>query len=205
MKRPAGYTFVGLLLVAGCPKRDAALPGQAAGEAVVAAPPPGTHHTTRLAHGAWRGDGAYGVCGRRSSDLTVAGQLTRCVVVEHVAASPRPFDWSADPSFLIDRSPVEAGPAGCRFRHDDVSGDPSSPAARATLLGLGGDGAHDLLIDAWKAPPSVDGDYFAIVTSLSPDGRFLAIVHSAVGIGDSDHIVEVAGVELRLAPPCPTE
>jgi hypothetical protein len=57
-------------------------------------------------------------------------------------------------------------------------------------------------LDAWKAPRDVDGDYFAVETSFSPDGKWLAIVHSAVGIGEEGRLVDVIDAQVRAAPPC---
>lgn len=92
-----------------------------------------------------------------------------------------------------------APPAPCRLRYDDVSGDPGAPAARATLVGP--DGAEQLL-DAWKPPPEVDGDYFAVEIGFSPDGKWMGVVHTSIGVGDGERLVRVESVEIRPAPAC---
>ena len=84
------------------------------------------------------------------------------------------------------------------MRFDDAPGDPGAPPARATLV----DPTHSQLLDEWLPPNSVDGDYFAIETSFSPDGKWLAIVHSSVGIGEGDRLVTVVDVAVRPAPSC---
>jgi hypothetical protein len=169
--------------------------------AKVVLPDGGVHHTERLAWVAWRAGGAnptFAACGRRTADLGVQGQLCGCVVVERAGAAPTPGAWTEDAGFIRDRSAVEFAPGGCRVLLDDVPGDPGAPPARATLLGPGA----RLAIDEWRPPATVDGDYFAIETSYSPDGRWLAVVRAAVGIGDADRLVELSSVEVRPAPTC---
>ncbi|MSP62349.1 MAG: hypothetical protein EXR72_18855 [Myxococcales bacterium] len=199
----SGLLIFAALSLTACPRRDpatpaAALPAPALGPRV-ALPDGGVHHTERLAWTAWRADGAFAACGRRTADFTVAGTLRGCVIVERPGGSPAPLDWSGDPAFRRESAPVDAAPGGCRVLLDDVPGDPGAPAARATLQGPSG----ATVLDAWKPPPAVDGDYFAIETSFSPDGRLLAVIHTAIGLGPDERTVDVAGIELRPAPACP--
>ena len=190
------------LLALGCPRRDGTPPPRHAsapsGDGKVALPDGGMRHDQRLAWVAWAGDRpAFGACGRRTDDLASLGQRGRCWVVEGPGAAPVERDWTALPGFVQDRSPVDQAPGRCRVAVDDVGGDPAAPPARATLVGPGG--AQE--IAAWAVPATVDGDYFALETSFSPDGRWLAVVRAAVGLG-GERLVEIAGVEVRPAPPC---
>ncbi len=185
--------LVAALALAGCPKRDAAPtsppPPPSAGPR---GPDGGAHHTERFASAAWRPDGAFRTCGERG------GRPAGCKAVARPGEPAADSPSEGDVRYLPDRAPFDAAPGGCRVLFDDATGDPGAPAARATLKGP----AAATPIDAWKAPPNVDGDYFAVETSFSPDGKWLAVIHTAVGLGADERLVEVKDVEVRPAPPC---
>jgi hypothetical protein len=191
------------LATAGCPRRDAP---------PTSPPPPlspgpagptadgGLHHTERLAKLGWRADGAFRACGDPPSGSGAAGKPSRpgpCLVVprpgERAVAVPAP-----PPDYRDDTTPFDRAPGGCHLRFDDAPGDPGAPAARATLVGA----AAATPLDAWSPERTVDGDYFAIEASFSPDGKWLALVHVAVGIGEDERRVDVVGAEVRAAPGC---
>ncbi len=195
--------------LAGCPRREvqqpiAAPPPTVAGPPV-ALPDGGVRHTARLALVAWKGS-TVGACGRRTRELGERGAIKGCVVVAEPGQPAAPLDWTSERGFVEDRSPVDAaagdraakGSGGCRVLLEDAPGDPGAPPARATLLSPTG----RTPLDAWSPPSTVDGDRFAIETSLSPDGRRLALVHTAIGVGDGDLLIEVVSLELRDAPIC---
>ena len=163
----------------------------------MAPPERAVRHTERLALVAWKGS-LFGACGRLTTEPAVPGVAKGCVVVGEPAAAAAPLDWTSDRGFVRDTSPADAGPNGCRVLFDDAPGDPSAPPARATLQGQ----AAQLPLDAWRPQSTVDGDYFAIETSFSPDGKWLGVVHTAVGIGEGEQRIEVVSAELRPAPVC---
>jgi hypothetical protein len=189
--------------LAGCPRRDAPPtsppPPQSAGPSGALADG-GMHHTERLAQAGWRSDGAFQACGDFPWARDQPGKPLRpgpCLVVARAGELPIAVP-APQPGYAADASPPERAPGGCRVRFDDAPGDPGAPAARATLVGTTARAA----LDAWKAPREVSGDYFAVETSFSPDGKWLAIVHSAVGIGEEGRLVGVIDAEVRAAPPC---
>ena len=172
------------LLLAACPRPST--PADAS-KSIPGPPDGGTHHTERLARTSWKSDTAR-ACGTRGA----------CV-----AASPSGA-LANDPGeagFAVDGSPVDAMPGAggrCRVVDDDVLASSKGPPARATLWGPSG--ATPLA--AWQPPVTVDGDYFALETSFSPDGKWLAIARLAVHLGDEAPVVDVAGLEVRAAPAC---
>lgn len=198
--------------LAGCPPRA---PDNAIASAVanaVSPPPPaslgpagqlpdgGMHHSERLAWSGWSHDGRFIACSRRTDDLAQRGQLTRCLVARP-GEPPQTVDGPTAVSavaFTYDSASIDVGPGACRVRFDDVPGDPGAPPARATLIGPAG----MTPLASWKPAPEVDGDYFALETSLSLDGKWLAVVRVAVGLGDGEQSVDVTGIELRPAPAC---
>lgn len=190
-----------VLLFAGCPRRGveqpvAPPPPTVAGPKVVL-PDGGVRHTERLSRVAWKG-ASFGACGRRTTEPRVPGVVHGCVVVERPGQPAAPLDWTSDRAFLVDDAAVDRGPGECRVAFDDAPGDPGAPAARATLLGP----KARLPLDEWKPENTVDGDYFAVETSFSPDGKWLGIVHTAVGIGEGEQRIDVIAAELRPAPVC---
>ena len=161
----------------------------------VALPADGIHHTERLAWSAWLPSGAFIACGRTTDDFSKQGRLGKCLTAAPGPA-PAPATWPAGAA--RDASPVDAAPAGCKVLLDDIPGDPGAPPARATLVGPTG----KTPLAEWKPPREVDGDYFALETSFSPDGKTLALARTSVGRGEGDQRVDVVSVELRPAPPC---
>ena len=190
-------------------------------------PDAGLHHTERLALVGWSTDGSFWACGRRTEDFSRLGRPGRCSVIpplgstigspnteapskpldaeSALADSPARRDYRPD-AFAPDTSRPGTGPTACpgtSVQFEDMTGDPGLPptvAARAILVGPG---EQRLVLDAWRPPLSVDGDYFAVETSFSPEGKRLAIVHSAVGRGEGEQAVDVISVELRPMPTCP--
>ena len=87
-------------------------------------------------------------------------------------------------------SPDAAG--RCRFRREDAV---LVPALKPARLFVG-----DKLLAEWT--PDTDGDQFTLEPSLSPDGRQLAVLHVAIGLGEMTRTVETAKVTLLPAPDC---
>ena len=157
----------------------------------------GIHHTARLGWSAWRGDGAFAICGRRTSDLTTAGKLRGCLQVPAAGAASFPLAGELDAFGSRDATSPEAALGGCQIVLDDVVAAASGPPARATLIGK----TTRTLLGEWRPALNIDGDYFALEVSFSPDGKWLALARIAVGLGE-DQTVDIAGVEVRGTPPC---
>jgi hypothetical protein len=162
----------------------------------VALPDGGMRHTQRLAWVSWSSDAIFQACGRRTPDLATQGKLGECSSVP--ARGPKGIEHSVVAPLAHDASAPDAAPGGCRVLFDDAPGDPAAPPARATLIGP----TARLPLDEWRPAREVDGDYFAVETSYSPDGKWLGIVHTSVGLGDGDQLIEVKSIEVRPAPPC---
>ena len=186
------------LPLAGCPRRDAA----------PIAPPPkvvpgptgsvsdgGMRHTARLSRVGWRAGGELQACGDLPWRAAHPPRSGPCLQAKPGAPA---VAGSQAAGYTPDASPPESAPAGCRVRFDDAPGDPGAPPARATLIGASGEQP----LDAWKPPREADGDYFAVETTWSPDGKWLGIVRSGVGIGEEGTAVFVADAEVRPAPAC---
>lgn len=58
------------------------------------------------------------------------------------------------------------------------------------------------LLDDWKPDAKTGGDVYAIELSFSPEGKWLALVHLAIHLGDGERIVEVSSVDVRNVPAC---
>lgn len=195
------------LALAGCPRREPVSaplspPPPVSAGPKVALPDGGLRHTERLAVVGWDAGGAFWACARRAEEFApgAAEKIGRCVVVAAPGAEAKAAAF-APGAFTRDVSPPDAAPGRCRVLHEDIPGDPGLPpeaAARATLVGPGARAP----IDAWRPPLSVDGDYFALETSFSPGGDWLAIVRTAVGRGEGEQSADVVAASVLVAPRC---
>lgn len=95
------------------------------------------------------------------------------------------------PRGLRDTSSPDAA-GTCRFRREDAVLVPTIKPARLFL--------GDKLLVEWT--PDTDGDQFTLEPSLSPDGRQLAVLHVAIGLGEMTRTVEAVKVTLLPAPDC---
>lgn len=164
----------------------------------VTLPDGGMRHTIRLAGAGWDAASAFQACARHLDDAgTPRPPFGPCLIVRGpgAAAEAQP---APDRAFFDDTSVSTAAPDGCHTAFFDVPGDPGAPAARAFLVGP----SASALLDSFRPPSTVDGDQFAIETSYSPDHSRLALIHSALGLGDGDRRVDVVAVEMRAAPAC---
>ena len=170
-------------------------------------PPPGSQprHTERFAWVGWRVDGEhawFGVCDRRTREFAEPGKLERCRVIAD--GGGRAFDgdsWSGDERFVRDETSPDFAPGRCRVWFQDLGGTASSMVASAYHVDENGLSLR--AIADWHPEPSIEADYLALETSFSPDGKWVALLRSAVGLGSGDLRVDVLNVELRRAPTCP--
>lgn len=161
----------------------------------LALPDGGMRHTERLLQGGWVAPGCWMVCGHRGSGKDVAGLACRQVGAAESPCQSAPGSRTV----TVDPTPPDSAPGGCRVWLEDISGDPAvRRPARATLIAPAG----RTPLDEWSPAATDDGDYFAIETSFSPDGKWLGVARLAVGIGDGDKVVRVVSAEVRRAPPC---
>ena len=78
----------------------------------------------------------------------------------------------------------------------ELRGD--TQAASATLLTP----TSRELLDDWKPDAQIGGDRFADELSFSPEGKWMAVVHVALHLGEGERIVEVPSVDIRPVPAC---
>jgi hypothetical protein len=57
-------------------------------------------------------------------------------------------------------------------------------------------------IDEWKPDAKTGGDVFADELSFSPEGRWMAVVHLAIHLGEGERIIEIPSVDIRTIPAC---
>ncbi len=186
-------TLLCALLLAGCPKRDPAPvtppPAPSPGPAGPVSDG-GKHHTERFAEVAWKPDGTFRYC-------SVRGKPIKCMTIAKAGDAPQPAP-DADASFAIDRSPPSSATGNCKVAFDDAGGDPGAPPAKASLRGPAGTQP----IDEWHPAQTDNGDFFLVETSFSPDGKWLAVLHVAVGVGIDEQTADVIHAEVRAAPIC---
>jgi hypothetical protein len=96
-----------------------------------------------------------------------------------------------------DRSPSNASPfpAGCKLVLED--GHLPSPARLILVTPTG-----RKTLDEWKPDEKTEGDVFATEATFSSDGKRMASVHLAIGLGEGERVVAVAGAKLFDTPAC---
>jgi hypothetical protein len=57
-------------------------------------------------------------------------------------------------------------------------------------------------LDEWKPDAKVGGDLFAVELSFSPEGKWMALAHLGVHLGEGERIIEFSSVEIRPVPAC---
>ncbi|MCU1278152.1 MAG: hypothetical protein JWM53_1698 [bacterium] len=57
-------------------------------------------------------------------------------------------------------------------------------------------------IDEWKPDAKTGGDLYAVELSFSPEGKWMAVAHLGVHLGEGERIIEIHGVEIRAVPAC---
>src|SRR5262249_32375616 len=130
-------------------------------------------------------------CNQRLDDNgTRIGVLGPCW---HLAAGERPKQMM---SWLNAGRPDATSPGPGPWDRCSVklTGDP--PGAAATLVTPTGEEP----IDDWKPDATVGGDVFADELSFSPEGKWMAVAHLGIHLGEGERIVEVHDVEIKQVP-----
>ena len=176
------------LLLAGCIFQPAKGPTRGDAQRPSPSPQKPLAHSQRLAWAAWNSDTTLFYCNRRLDDQgNQVGVIGPCHKIKQ----------DDTPHLLVaftnvnrpDSSPPNAGP--CAIELEDAQLVPQKKPARALIGGKP--------IDEWL--PEGDGDLFVLETLPSPDGKLLGILRVAVGLGEGERTIEVAGA--RVIPmPC---
>lgn len=93
-----------------------------------------------------------------------------------------------------DDTPPNSGP----WQRCAVKLESTNKEAKATLLTPTGSEP----LDDWTPPPEVNGDLFADELSFSPEGKWMAVLHLAVHLGEEERIIEPSWVDIRPVPAC---
>lgn len=57
-------------------------------------------------------------------------------------------------------------------------------------------------IDEWKPDATVGGDLYADELSFSPEGKWMAVAHLGIHLGEGERIIEIHGVDIKPVPAC---
>lgn len=101
-------------------------------------------------------------------------------------------------SWLNAGRPDETSPNAVPWPRCSVELKGDTQSASATLVSPTGRET----IDEWKPDASVGGDVYAIELSFSPEGKWMAVAHLAIHLGEGERIVEIPSVQIRNVPAC---
>jgi hypothetical protein len=156
-------------------------------------------HSLRLGWVAWGTPSRIYYCNRRLDDQgNPVGVTGPCWRLEAGESEPhRMVAWMN--AEHPDATTPDAFPGGkCRVELEDAQLVPAPRPARAWLVAPSG----KTLLDEWTPDPKVVGDLFAVEVSFAPEGKWMALVHLAVGLGEGERSVEFAGAAIRPLPGC---
>lgn len=132
-------------------------------------------------------------CNRRLDDAgNLVGVLGPCW---RMSAGERPKKIL---SWLNAGRPDDTPPNAVPWTRCSVELKGDSQSASATLVSPTGREP----IEEWKPDATVGGDVYGVELSFSPEGKWLAVVHLAVHLGEGERIVEIPSVEIRNVPAC---
>ena len=151
----------------------------------------------RLGWVSWLDDQTLFACNRRVDDSGQSvGVMGPCARFD---AEGRHGVMSWGNTELPDRTRSDASPGPrCKIELEDAQLLPTPKPARVFVT-VGGERK---LLDEWKPDKAMSGDAFAIEPSFSPDGKTVAYVHVAIGLGEGERIVEIPDARLAPAPEC---
>ncbi len=180
-----------LLALTGCPKNV-----EVKRAVTPAAGSPGSR--PHLAWLSWSDANTLLVCNRRVDDqANTVGTPGPCLRVR--AEQPLEPGVAFTPA-TADRANADAAPwSSCPLTLEDAQSVPARKAAR--IMQRTPAGPREL--EQWMPGAQVQGDAFQLEASFSPNGKWMAIVRVAVGLGEGERTVEIAGARLVPTPDCP--
>lgn len=101
-------------------------------------------------------------------------------------------------SWLNAGRPDESPPNAVPWSRCAVKLEGDTQSARAIMTTPTG---TQTLAD-WKPDASVGGDVYAIELSFSPEGKWMAIEHLAIHLGEGERIIEIPRVDIVPVPAC---
>ncbi|MFI5288981.1 MAG: hypothetical protein ACHQ17_04995 [Polyangia bacterium] len=153
----------------------------------------------RLGWVAWDDPDTLVVCDRRvADDGAPIGVLGPCKKIGPDNVPHKLISWlNADQP---DESVADASPfSACHLELDEMQLVPKPVPARAWLVGPSG---KRTLLAEWTPDASVDGDRFRLEATFSPGGKWMALVELAIGVGEGERTLEIAGAHLYPTPAC---
>jgi hypothetical protein len=163
--------------------------------------PGGRHlaaHSLRLGWLTWSNPTTVLYCNRRIDDQgNPVGVTGPCWRQEAGDAPHRIVTWTN--AGRPDPAPPTQGPWDrCAIELEDAQLVPVAKPARAFVVSPTG----KTLIEEWTADPKLNGDLFALEVSFSPEGQWMAVAKLAIGLGEGERTVEMAGVDILPVPAC---
>ena len=138
-------------------------------------------------------------CNRRVDDQgNGVGILGPCAKVGTDGVSHTIVSWTN--AEHPDTSAADAGPwHGCWLELDDAQLVPRETPARAWFVTPG----EKRLLEEWHPEPTLTADQYRLEASISPEHKWLALAHLAIGLGEGERIVEIPAARLLPLPDCP--
>jgi hypothetical protein len=153
----------------------------------------------RLGWVSWQDAESIIYCNRRVDDNGgPIGVLGPCSQLGADGTPHRLVSWLNSES--PDRSNSDATPlAGCTLEQEDAQLAPQPKPARVFITGKSG----RTLLDEWSPDHArLTADAYSIEPSFGPDGKTIALLHLAVGLGEGERTIEIPSATLRPAPDC---
>ena len=182
MSARAGCALAAALLLTACPPPKPRAPLTTATGAPV-----------RLGWVTWSDVNEIVYCNQRLDDNAVRmGVLGPCW---HEVAGEAPKKMM---SWLNAGRPDATPPNAVPWQRCSVELHGDSQHATATLVSPTGRET----LDEWRPDATVGGDIFADELSFSPEGKWMAIAHLGIHLGEGERIIEIHDVAIRPIPAC---
>jgi hypothetical protein len=153
----------------------------------------------RLGWITWNNADELMYCNRRIDDNgNPVGVLGPCWRLAAGEAAPHKMVSWLNIGRMDDKLP-DVGPwPRCSVELEPAKLLPKAEPARAWLRSPSGRN----VLDEWAPDAGVNGDAFVIELSFSPEGKWMAVAHLAIGLGEGERAVDFSSVTLRELPAC---
>lgn len=157
------------------------------------------HKRVRLGWVTWPNADTMIYCNRRVDDQgNLVGVLGPCWRYEAGEPAPKKImSWSN--LGRPDSTPPAVGPWDrCTLELEDARLVPTPSPARASLQSP----TAKTPLDEWTPDPKLTGDAYATEVSFSPEGKWMAVLHLSIGLGEGERTIEIADAKLAAVPAC---